>query len=99
VLLGLGPLQEEGVRRALRHRTVLHATGDHEQTPGAEVDVVMSAELDPEPAVPTEEQLVLVVVMPWELALEADHPHHGVVHGGQVAPLPRPREVRHGFLD
>src|SRR5215468_1422106 len=70
VLLGFGALQHQGVRGLRRHRAVLDALRHHEQLARAERDRVVSLQLDPEAPVPAQEEFVLVVVMPGELAIE-----------------------------
>src|ERR1700730_11052169 len=89
VLEGLRALQQQRVGGRLGHRTVPLAPGDHEEVAGREGDRVLVLQLDPEAALPAHEELVLVVLVPGELALQAGDAQDGVVDGGQVPWLPR----------
>ncbi len=92
VLERLGSLEENGVRYVVGHGTVLLAGGDDEQVAGAKTHRNLTLEVDAELAVPAEEQLVLVVMVPLEGALEPRDPHDCVVRDRQVPRRPRPGE-------
>ena len=94
VLLGLRTLEQKRVGGPLGERSMLDPSRHDEQVPSVEVDRSGTFELDPERTVPAQEQLVLFVMMPRELALQAHNPHDGIVHGDEVLPLPRSRQRR-----
>src|SRR5262245_1760141 len=63
--------------------------GNHEQVTGRKRDGLLALQLDPERPVPAQEQLVLIVMVPGKLALEARDADDGVVGPGQILRLPR----------
>jgi hypothetical protein len=68
----IGRLDEQCVHLSVSERAVLDASGNHEKLSGIELDVAVS-QLDRQPTVDNQEQLISVVVgMPDELALELD---------------------------
>lgn len=68
VLLGLGALDQQDVCRCVRHWAVPNPLGYHEDFARIENYRRTAFEFDAEGAVPAEEEFVLVVVMPRELA-------------------------------
>src|SRR5262245_32978974 len=67
---------------------MLDARGDDEELAGPKDDRIAPFHLDPEAAVPAEEHLVLLVVMPGKLAVESGDPYDRVVDRYQVLRLP-----------
>jgi hypothetical protein len=65
---------------------------DHELSL-AELDPVLPFDFDLEPAVPAEKELVFVVVVPRELALESSDPERSIIDGDEVFGLPRAFEA------
>ena len=84
----LASFQEERHRGLVGDRSMADAAGDHEQPAGRETHGLAAFQLDAERAGPAQEQLVLVVVVPGELAVQAGDPNDGVVRGGQVDRFP-----------
>src|SRR5207302_7413350 len=84
VLLRLRTLEEERIGgTSVCDRAMERSARHHEQVASAQVNRALSLELDAERALPAQEQLVLVVGMPRELALAADHADNRVVDIGQ----------------
>jgi len=80
----------------LGDRPVLDAGGDDKQLTGAQQQRLGILHLDAEFTVPTQEQLVLVVVMPGELTFEPGDAQNGVVGHNEIGKLPRAPERRDG---
>ncbi len=77
----------------LGDRPVFNAGGDDEQLAGPQHDGRLGVpHVDSELTVPTEEQLILVVVMPGELTLKASNPNDRAVDRHEIGGLPRPFE-------
>src|SRR4029453_18548299 len=89
-LKGLGALQQENDRAGRRDRAMLDATRDGEEVARVHLDRGMAPELDPELALPAQEQLILIVVVPRKLALESSDADHRVVRHDEVPRLERP---------
>ena len=81
------------MRATSRDRSVKRATRHDEEVEWAERDRVAPFHLDAERPVEAEEQLVLVVAMPGELALEARDANDRVVDLRDVARTPRLGEL------
>jgi hypothetical protein len=77
------------VRRTIGDGTMLYAGRDDENVTGLEGDGFLVLYLDTEGPVPTQEELVFLVVMPRELTVEPGNPNHGVVDANSVDRLPR----------
>jgi hypothetical protein len=78
---------------------VLDPAWDDEELASAELHRFAALELDAERAVPAQEELVLVVVVPGELTLETSDADHGVVGDDEIARLPGPGERADDLLD
>jgi hypothetical protein len=89
VLERLRTLNQKGHRRPIRNGTVLDTLRHDEELSRAELDGRALRELDAEGALPAEEQLVLDVLMPRELAIELRQPHDRVVRSHEVDRRPR----------
>src|SRR5436189_140461 len=79
VLLRFRTFQHECHRGLVGHRAVTDASRDHEQAPGGELHGLVGLQLDAERPRPAQEQLVLVMVVPGELAVQAGDPDDGPV--------------------
>jgi hypothetical protein len=66
---------------------VLDASRDDVEVPRNELDGFAILDLDPKSTLPAQEELVLVVVVPRELALDRGDADHGVVHDDEVERL------------
>jgi hypothetical protein len=69
---------------------VLAAPRDDEDVAPSQVDGIALPKLDPEGSVPAEEELVLIVLMPRELALDGRDADDRIVHANQILRLERP---------
>jgi hypothetical protein len=69
VLLRLRAFEQEHDRAVGSDRSVLDASRHAEEIASAELDRLAPIEIDPELALPAQEQLVLVVMVPRELAV------------------------------
>jgi hypothetical protein len=76
-------------RLAVGGKPMTRATGHDEEVTGTQVDRALAVELDAEGALPAQEQLVLVVRVPRELTLTANHSHDRLVDVGEVDAVPR----------
>jgi hypothetical protein len=76
------------VRDGVGHGTVLRPGGHDEQVAGGERHGFLALQLDPKRAVPAQEQLVLVVMVPGELAVEACDTDDRVVRAREILGLP-----------
>jgi hypothetical protein len=94
VLLRLGALEQEGVGDVSSYRAVPTAAWDEVQLPRTQRDRIASLLLDPKAAVPAEEEFVLLVLVPRELAVQPGDTDHRVVDRDQVTRLPRPWKSR-----
>jgi hypothetical protein len=84
-----GSFDEKGECGLRRHGAVLDAFGHDEKLSLAEINGRTLRELDTECAFPAQKELVLVVLMPSELAVELCEPHDGVVGSHEVDRRPR----------
>src|SRR4029453_9217319 len=92
-LKGLGALEKENDRAERRDRAMLDATGVREEVTRVHLDRGKALELDPELALPAQEQLVLIVVVPWELALDGADSHTGVAGHDKASRVQRPLDA------
>src|SRR3954454_3853443 len=93
VLQRLGSFEQHRVGWPVSGDWSVLGSGRHdEQVPGAEVDRVPALHLDHKRAGPAEEELVLVVMVKREGALEARQADYGVVRADKVLGLPRFRQ-------
>src|SRR6266508_4257980 len=90
VLERLWAFEQEHDRAPLGDRSVFDASGNDDDVARGELDGVAILVLDPQGALPAQEQLVLVVVVPGELPLDRRDPDDRVVHGDEVPRLERP---------
>lgn len=70
-------------------RAVLDAGGDNEQLSGSQRYRLGLPQLDAESPIPTQEQLVFLVVMPGKLTFEPNDAHNSVVGDNHIGRLPR----------
>ena len=82
-------LDQKRDRGALGDRSVPDPTRDDEELTLPKIDGLVSLELDAEPSLPAEEQLVLVVGVPRERSLELHDAYDGVVGASKVRGFPR----------
>ena len=68
---------------------VAEAGGDDDDVSSRQLHGLLPLEVDAEFAVPAEEELVFIVVMPGELPFDANDPNDRLVDVHQIAPLPR----------
>ncbi len=66
--------------------------GTTNNSPARSTSESASLHVDVELTVPTEEQLILVVVMPGELSVKASNPNDRAVDRHEIGGLPRPFE-------
>jgi hypothetical protein len=66
---------------------VARTAWDHEEVAGRELHGRLAIELDPAGTVPAQEEFILVVSVPLELALQPGYPHHRIVGASQIARL------------
>jgi hypothetical protein len=93
VLEGFRAFEQNRVRRGVGNWAVLDTGPDDKDVAGPERDRVRASHLDAEGAVPTQEELVLFVVMPGELAVESGNSNHGIVDPDGIGRLPRSRQA------
>lgn len=89
VLLCLAALEHENVSWFVGHGAMPSATRDDEGLAGAERDRLSPLHLDTEMSVPAEEELVLLVLVPGELAVEPGYAEDRLIHNRQLTLLPR----------
>ena len=77
---------------------MLHPFRHDEELPRVELDGRTLGELDAESALPTKEELVLVVLMPGELTIELCETDNGVVRSDEVDRRPRPGDGSRGLV-
>jgi hypothetical protein len=78
---------------------MFEATRDDEDLPRGQRDGLTIGELDPERALPAQEQLVLLVVVPGELAFDRRDADDGIVHLDEVPRFERPFQLAHDVGD
>ena len=72
----------------IRDRAMLDTGRDHEQLAGSKRHRFGAFHLDRELAVPAEEQFILIMVMPRELAFQPGDADNGIVDESQIDGLP-----------
>jgi hypothetical protein len=84
VLKRLGSLEQQRHSITLRDGTMSRATRYHVQLTGTQLDRITALELDAERTLPTQEKLVLVVLVPWELTAQTRDADDRVVRGDEI---------------
>jgi hypothetical protein len=96
VLLRLGALEQQRVGRLVCNGPVLDPTRHDEEIPGLERDRIATLQFNTEHSLPAQEQLVFVVVVPRELAVETSDTDHGIVDRHKVLRLERFEQISGG---
>jgi hypothetical protein len=81
------------MRRLVGNRAMLHTFRYHEEIAGSQRHRISTLHLDAKRPVPTQEELVFIVMMPGKLAIEPSDANDCLVGGGQISRLPRSREL------
>lgn len=87
------------MRHRLGNRSMARPARNNEHVTRSELNRLAILELDPESAVPAQKQLVLLVLVPWELSIQAHDPHDRVIDGGDIEMLPGSGELGDGAWD
>lgn len=93
VLPGFGPLDKYDVRSSRGHRAVSYALWDDEDVPCPEPDRIAPLYVQAYLPVPAQEELVLIVVMPRELAVQPSESQDSVVYPGEFVLLEGSRKI------